>query len=149
MDSPYSMCSITEGTKASTPLAMASASASMAWFKKRSTRMGRSGYAHRRRTCTRRSMSSSCTICMPCPPAHKRGEPSAGSRCARDVEGFLGVDGHARFGHGNVKLFHHLAKFVPVLPPNRWFPAWCLKFFTPALLQFGRNVTVFVPRTVR
>jgi hypothetical protein len=65
-----SICSMTAGTKASVPSAMASASASMALSRNLSIRIGRSGEsAPRPPGCSCCSISSSWTTSMPRPPS--------------------------------------------------------------------------------
>ena len=63
-----SMCSITAGTKASVPSAIASASASMASSRNRSIRIGRSGETSTALARYSRSISSSCTFSIARPP---------------------------------------------------------------------------------
>ena len=65
----YSMCSITAGTKASVPSAMASASHSRAFSRNLSIRMGRSGVTSTAAATYCASISSSWTISMPRPPS--------------------------------------------------------------------------------
>ena len=73
-----SICSMTAGTKASSPSEMASASASMAFSRNLSTRMGRSGDTSTAADMYCSSMVSSWTISMARPPSTYEGRTMTG-----------------------------------------------------------------------
>ena len=139
-----SMCSITAGTKTCSPSQMASASHSVAWCRKRSIRMGRSGVTP--------------TACLPCSQLsvsvvmhdfhaaaaqhvgganHDRVADAARQSPGRRPRSTAMPD----FGHGDLELVHHRAEKVAVLGHVDGLRGWCPGCCTPAFFSSAARLS--------
>ncbi len=111
-----SICSITAGTKVSAPSERASASASRAFSRNRSMRIGSlRGHVDGGRDVPLQHLLVVDHLHPPAAEDVGRSDHQRVADSGRHLQGFIEVARHPRLGHGDLHLLHHHPEPVPVL----------------------------------